>query len=67
MTYNPPCLICSAHIMYHVCVSVLTLMMTSAKVVKINSGLAWSLLLLTTILSSQWSKCCELMQCMNIA
>ena len=30
-------------------VSVLTLMMTSAKVVKINSGLAWSLLLLTTI------------------
>lgn len=48
MMYNLPCLICSAHIMYHVCVSVFTLMMTSAKVVKINSGLAWSLLLLTT-------------------
>ena len=38
MTYNLPCLICSAHIMYHVCVSVLTLIMTSAKVVKINKS-----------------------------
>ena len=49
MTYNLPCLICSAHIMYDVCVTVLTPIMTSAKVVKINSGLAWSLLLLTTV------------------
>ena len=39
MTYNLPCLICSAHIMYHVCVTVLTLIMTSAKVVKINKSM----------------------------